>query len=290
VNVATEPVPNGPDAVTEVHRPPQVPDATTSRFVLLIVAVLASSAFVFLEFYVHLPGKGDHVIAVREACDARLVADPAMAAPPQTLADVQNRQDAVRRWQVCHLPLLADQVVVIGAGIAVLFGLAVTSYLLHPWWLIRRRRLRPIVNAPNLLGTLEQLRQEAGLTRAVDWRLAPHARTTGGQAFGLPWRRSVQIDAGLAVMHAVNRPAFRAVVLHELGHLRSRDVDKTYLTIGVWRAFVAVAVIPFVAMLLHPGLLIAPLDWRWRDSTFAVRPARPSPPWPPCWCSPRWCT
>jgi hypothetical protein len=63
------------------------------------------------------------------------------------------------------------------------------------------------------------------LARPVDWLLAPHRAGLGGQAFGLPGRR------------------------------------KTYLTMSVWRSFVAVVILPFLALLLHPQLLWRPLQW-----------------------------
>src|SRR5205823_4879351 len=75
-------------------------------------------------------------------------------------------------------------------------------------------------------------------------------------------RRYVQLDAALVDTFATDPAAFRAVVLHELAHLRNRDVDVTYLTIAIWRSFVALAVLPLVLLLLHPSLFATPLRWR----------------------------
>lgn len=69
------------------------------------------------------------------------------------------------------------------------------------------------------------------------------------------------------VRYDTDPSAFRAVMLHELAHLRNRDVDKTYFTIGIWRAFVVVALIPFLILNLHPVLLYDP----WEASICTVR-------------------
>ncbi|MGW1056936.1 M48 family metalloprotease [Micromonospora rubida] len=171
-------------------------------------------------------------------------------------------------------PVLLDQLAFVGGGIGLLFGLAIASHLLHPWWIVRRRRLKRLSagTSPKLWEDLDQLSHEMSLSRSPDWRLAPFARTAGGQAFGLPWHRYVQLDAGLLALHATNRPAFRAVVLHELAHLRNRDVDKTYLTIGIWRAFAVVALFPYLALVVHPELFRTPFGWHWYDVALVADP------------------
>jgi len=52
-------------------------------------------------------------------------------------------------------------------------------------------------------------------------------------------------------------------VLHELAHLRNRDVDTTYFTVVLWYAFLLVAVLPFVPTLFdESGGTIGSLAWR----------------------------
>nr|BFE73503.1 hypothetical protein GCM10020092_068040 [Actinoplanes digitatis] len=172
-------------------------------------------------------------------------------------------------------PVTLDRVAFVGAGVVVLLGAATVAYLTHPWWIVRRRRLRSLTadGQAALVGDLDRLSRQIGLPRPPDWRLAPYAGTVGGQAFGLPWHRYVQIDAGLVILRATSPAEFRAVVLHELAHLRNSDVDKTYFAVGTWRAFVVVVVLPYLVLMLHPGLLIAPLEWRWEDFPFAHNPA-----------------
>src|SRR5262249_56113988 len=79
-----------------------------------------------------------------------------------------------------------------------------------------------------------------------------------GLAFGLPGRRFVAISGGLATKLWTDPGVFRAVVLHELAHLRNGDVDKTYATVAVWWSFVATALLPFAPILPFPHPSAAP--------------------------------
>lgn len=258
----------GPGTVTAVS-------ASTVRFVLLIAAVVATSGFIFLSIHTALPSRASILHETVSRCAAAQAADPDYGAPNLTIEDSRRAEAVSRRLQDCLNPVLVDIAGFVLGGFAVLVGLTGVLYLTHPYGIVRRRRLKRLSaeTSGRLVGELEQLRREMGLSRSPDWRLAPFARTTGGQAFGLPWHRYVQIDAGLAILQITNRPAFRAVVLHELAHLRNRDVDKTYLTISVWRAFLAVGLLPYVVLLLHPGVLQAPLHWRWQEIAFIANPA-----------------
>ena len=257
-------------------RPVRAPAASTVRFALLVAAVLATSVFIFLNVTLHLPGHLESLNASLQPCTAPLDADPAYRSGPHTLQEAQRVLRELAQWRSCMRPALVDQTVAVVAAVAVLFGLAGLAWLGHPWWIVRRRRLRRLTatTSPRLVDYLDGLCREMGLSRAPRWLLAPYHRTSGGQAFGLPGRRYVQLDAGLLVRYAIDRPAFRAVVLHELAHLKNRDVDKTYLTISIWRAFLLAAVLPYIVLLAHPMLLRAPLTWDWSTSVLATAPDR----------------
>jgi Zn-dependent protease with chaperone function len=92
---------------------------------------------------------------------------------------------------------------------------------------------------------------------------SPRAR---GLAFGRRRRVYVCLDVGLVATAWRDRPSFDAVVLHELAHVRAGDVLSTYLTIAVWRAFLLVGMLPFVAVTLD-SLLLSSQPWRIPDSS-----------------------
>ncbi|MEU8220375.1 M48 family metalloprotease [Micromonospora taraxaci] len=262
-------------AMPRPARPIATPAASTLRFALLAAVVLATSGFVFLSVYTFLPDRLHRLSTAIEVCEAERSAAPGWSDTPIVTEEDAQRSDAAhRRMSECLTPVLVDQVAFVAGGVALLIAVALASYLSHPWWIVRRRRLRRLSEStsPRLWGELEQLSREMGVGTPPDWRFAPLARTTGGQAFGLPWHRYVQLDAGLLLLHTTDRPAFRAVVRHELAHLRHEDVDRTYLTIGIWRSFVTVALLPYLVLAMHPELFRTPLDWHWRDAQLVEDP------------------
>jgi hypothetical protein len=71
------------------------------------------------------------------------------------------------------------------------------------------------------------------------------------------------LTGGLVTTFYTDREAFRAVVLHELAHLRNGDVDKTYFTMALWYAFLAIAVLPLLPTLHDEGAsTIWQVSWR----------------------------
>ncbi|GHH42657.1 M56 family metallopeptidase [Lentzea cavernae] len=184
--------------VREQHRRDGLPAGTTTLFVLLMAAVLATTSTVFFGF---------------------------------------NYSMSQVHWSATTWMTLGLSLVIAGAGV---------HYLLHPWWMRRRAALVELSeeDSPELLGELRGLCEVAGVARPR-FMLAPYAtETPGGQAFGRLGDRMVRIDAGLVALRGLSAPAFRAIVLHELAHLRNRDVDLTYWTVAIWRSFVVVATLP----------------------------------------------
>ncbi|MFJ5986327.1 M48 family metalloprotease [Lentzea sp. NPDC092896] len=235
--------------------PHRVPAGTTTRFALLVAVVVATSSTMFMLLHLLVPANSARQVDAQKRCFAEVSGLPPLAGPD----DVAARAEAAARVTRCLAPVYLDEVSWAGCGLVLLFGLAVVLYWLNPRWIIRRRGLVPISaeSGRELLAHLGEMSRQVGLARPPAWLLAPYNLTAGGRAFGHVRRRHVQLDAGLVVLFSTDRAAFRAVVLHELAHLWHRDVDKTYLTTAIWRAYVVVALIPFAI-----GLLLAvPLGW-----------------------------
>ena len=116
------------------------------------------------------------------------------------------------------------------------------------------------------MGAINALSGEAGLTSSPGLRWQPVDARALGLAFGPPGRRELAFTGGLVPLAVRDPPAFRSIVLHELAHIRNRDVDLAYYAIGIWRALVVVAIIPFVVTLLDellsdPGI-VGSFGWR----------------------------
>jgi hypothetical protein len=164
--------------------------------------------------------------------------------------------------------LLAGQAVTVNTDpwlivwpLAVL-SLAVVLYLAHPARIRRTGRLIPLDAQKDalLISEVARLSQLAQVTPAPRV-LVRKSDTTSGQAFGLPGRYTVRLDSGLRIAVRRAPQIFRAVVLHELAHLATGDIGRTYFGQALWLATAILAIAPFIiALLLYvrnpPGLLL----------------------------------
>ncbi|GAA3859702.1 hypothetical protein GCM10022243_26950 [Saccharothrix violaceirubra] len=166
------------------------------------------------------------------------------------------------RYRECMSAMLGARAAWLLGGLLLLFVVALVIYLVRPAWRIRRSRLVPLEGAlaDELRDTLAALVAEAGLRTAPEFVLDPARFRAGGVAFGNHRRKVVCLDAGLVALHRRDPESFRALVLHELAHVRS-DVTTTYATLAVWRSFLAVTLVPFVLISLDP-MLLSRTPWR----------------------------
>jgi hypothetical protein len=161
-------------------------------------------------------------------------------------------------------------------GLVLLALVTMLWYAAQPRWRIRHRHLVRLDDLPDgaaLRAELADLVSTAGLRRSPLFLIDPAARRASGLAFG-GWRlRAVCLDAGLIAVQRRDPDRFRTVVLHELAHLRNRDVSTTYLTVSLWRAFLLVAVLPFAAVLVQPWVLdiLSGHPSIWTDWWIALR-------------------
>ncbi|RKR87435.1 Zn-dependent protease with chaperone function [Micromonospora pisi] len=145
-----------------------------------------------------------------------------------------------------------------GAVLLVLLCAAALYWML-PWWKGRQSRVVPVEQVDGhgkLAATLAELVTVAGLRRPPRFVIAPAVPTTGAVVFGRLRRYTVCLDGGLVARRHRDREGFRAVVLHELAHLRNRDVDITYATVALWRILLLVVVpldLAYIATVALPG-------------------------------------
>ena len=221
------------------------PSDTDLRFVLLVVSVLGSSLFIYNWLY-YLFFRSEFLEAHR-----RCLASTAAAYPDSrgAIAD----PSAVFALERCIEPAEQAQFFWIVAGVALLLVVAVAIYWAIPALKIRRNRLVPLTDerAPGVGAYLQELCREAGLSRQPTFLVNPRNSSTSGLVFGRRGRRYVSLNAGLVMRFYADRPTFRAVVLHELAHLRNADVDKTYFSVAVGIAFAIAALVPLAVYLIY---------------------------------------
>jgi Zn-dependent protease with chaperone function len=134
----------------------------------------------------------------------------------------------------------------------------------RPWWIpLGRQRMRPLVRTDpveaGVASRVEYLAGQLGLTIVPVCLLNPYVPDTNARAFGSGRRGYLQLNDGLPYAYLRQRDVFDAVVLHELGHLRNRDLRPSYLTLAVWRAFLLAALVPYLVSAVAPGLVEHPL-------------------------------
>lgn len=239
-----------------------LPAKTSFRFALLIAAVVTSSAMTYEAIYTATP-RGTALVALIRTCQAR-----ALASHPSGWSSYAA---ALGQAKACRAGAERMEGLWALLGIGVLCVLAAAIYWIQPWWYQRRMRLTPLTSeeAPALVERLEQLRERAGIG-PVTWLAQPFKFQLSAFAFGRFRRRFVAISGGAVVMWNRQPPVFDAVVLHELSHIRNRDIDQAYLAVAIWRAFVVAALVPMAALLIFSRQLDSPPALLWRVVVLAL--------------------
>jgi Zn-dependent protease with chaperone function len=238
-----------------------LPAKTSFRFALLIVVVLTSSGMVYEAIYFATP-RGVALATLIRACQAR-----ALATHPQGYSAYAA---ALALARACRAG--GERVEGLWAllGIGVLAVVAGAMYWAQPWWYRRHRHLVPLTSeeAPKVIERLEQLREHAEVG-PVTWLQQPLNFAPSAFAFGRVRRRIVAVSGGAVVFQARQPAVFDAIVLHELGHIRNRDIDQTYLAVAIWWAFVVAALLPMAGLLIS-GKLSPPAPLIWRAVVLAL--------------------
>lgn len=219
--------------------------ATTVRFALLVILLLVSSASMILDVITGLSGQND---LDGLGCEFAAGADPLHSSETAVQAHglAQNaafdaclaRYEPPPSWWVT----LGWPILVSTMAIALFWGL--------PAWKRRHGRVVPLAVidhdgtiAAELAGLATTV---AGLARIPRFLVDPAARSGNAVVFGSNRRPTIRLHGGLMVLRTKDPDAFRAVVLHELAHIRNGDVTVTYLTVAMWQVFLALVLLPYL--------------------------------------------
>ena len=136
---------------------------------------------------------------------------------------------------------------VIGWPVAVLLG-AVVVFRAIPARRLRSHRVVPLaeVDRDGAIGhALAAAAETAGLDRPLRAVVDPLARSTSPVVFGSDRRPVVWLPGPLLVYAATRPDHLRAVLLHEMAHIRHGDINLTYATFALWRVFVGLVLLPY---------------------------------------------
>src|SRR6185369_12638602 len=90
---------------------------------------------------------------------------------------------------------------------------------------------------PDILDYLLNLCKEVGLSKSPRFLLRALNPFPSGLAFGHLGRYDVVLNGGLITLFYRDRERFRVILLHELAHIRNKDIDKTYFSLGLGISF-----------------------------------------------------
>ncbi|GLX48977.1 hypothetical protein Shyhy01_19270 [Streptomyces hygroscopicus subsp. hygroscopicus] len=242
-----------------VQHPFRLPSGTSLRFALLITSTsvaMATELGAMAGTAAYFTLGGGSVGSLTRALDCGRRNFAVAASDPAALA------------RMCEFPDDAGGGSTVGlAAFATLWLTVGITYWLLPVYRLRRRRLRPFRPDlyPDIQHTLTGLMALAELRCPVRFVVDLRDQRPTGLAFGRIGRRHVMLSGGLLRLHGIDPEAFRAIVLHELAHLRNRDVDIAFLTLICHRLFVFAVALPMavtapfallVGWLVLPGVAI----------------------------------
>jgi hypothetical protein len=223
-----------------------LPSDTGCRFALLIVTVLGSSLFIYDALSLHRLNVKDYLSCIALEPSAREVAG-SIAGPMETKdpSMLVAKSAAFSRCLMQAQRISSEWML---TGIAALTVVTFVTVWFLPAIKVRQGHLQPLSaeDAPEVVACLEKLSDEAGLEKRPKFLWNPLNAARTGLAFGRPGYCCVALGGGLVTEFYTDPARFRAVMRHELAHIRNADVSKAYFAVASWYAFLAVALAPFV--------------------------------------------
>ena len=236
-------------------RPDALPSDTAVRFVLLILAVATASLYLFQALWFVVRGGG--FVAAVQRCG--------VAAGDLAGGLVGATSSELQRMSACRADVSREQAGFAVGGCLMVLGAAWLAYRWMPVWRQRRRHLVSPDSADGraLLDEVAALSAQAGLERSPAVRLDAANPAVQAYVYGAGNELRLAMTGGLVVQQVLDPPSFRAVLRHELAHIKNRDVPWTYYTVAAWWSFVALALVPIAAVfVVNDPKYVLQLGWR----------------------------
>ncbi|MGW7047026.1 M48 family metalloprotease [Streptomyces avermitilis] len=242
-----------------------MPSGLGFRFALLATAVLGACVFIYDVFYLAFAPGVDLSFALSNKC---------MAAAPAPGGGEGDPLASTYAFLRCAQPFERDTVWWVLGGIALLVMVVGAAYWWEPTLRVRFGGLEHFEPDEDpeqaaMMSRLAELTRAAGLRQPPRFLLSRRSQYDDAAAFGRAGRYTVRIDMGLAINFRGDPVRFQAIVLHELAHLRNRDVDIAGLTRALFFAFLPLGLLPLIAALIRmpPGDV---LDVGWRAAVLVA--------------------
>ncbi|MEV0534209.1 M56 family metallopeptidase [Kitasatospora sp. NPDC050463] len=223
--------------------PGALPAGTSLRFLVLAVAMVVATVAMLSGVLRPLPYKD-----VARVCQFAAGYDPGGKLIDDLFRD-QAQDDAARACLEKTEPVPGWYGL---AGTAVVLLAAGGLYLLIPRW----KRSRPGVEPLHTRDPRGEVRAEivalagrAGVRSLPNLVVDRSALDPGAVVYGRAGWRTLCLNSGLLHTRRVDTARFEAVVLHELAHIRHRDVDIAYAVTALWRVFLTLVVAPYTLLL-----------------------------------------
>ncbi|MEV8443791.1 M48 family metalloprotease [Actinosynnema sp. NPDC051121] len=237
---------------------------TTVRFALLMVLIVAASGALMHDVLSGVSGSSGVGCLLAGGADPN--ADTLQV--QLVLADQFPAYDrCMSRFQPSP-PWWAN----LGWPVAVLVG-AMVVFRAIPVLRSRSRRVVPLEvvdRSGAIRRAVDAAIGTAGLDRAPRVVAEPLARSAGAVVFGSNRRPVLCLPGGLLVRATTGPEHFRAVVLHELAHIRHGDITLTYATVALWRVFVGLVLLPYA---VWTAVVLLGNTWWSGDQPIGVRGA-----------------
>ena len=215
---------------------------TNARFALLVVLILVSSGTMMLDVSASLyspAGLGCEPVPVDASALGRT------GNLSGVLYDILHdhlSDECLARFQS------APPIQLVLAWPAGVVALAWGLFRFLSRWKTRPGRVVPLSACDQdgeIAALLEQLATEAGLASSPKAVVNPAAMSANAVVYGSDTEPVICLYAGLLTCRTSDPQAFRAVLLHELAHIRHKDVTAAYATVALWRVFLALVLVPY---------------------------------------------